>query len=371
MHSMFANPVGYLPLCCTRQGTERAPYYQCRRSDRHMARHVEGPFFRTGKNTWYVTHRSRKVSLGVTGRANRVDAIDAWHRLLLEDRPEPKPGAKSLSDAASEFLTDVRSRLKPSTHALYGQHLTKLVAGLGRLRLTDLTDRRLADWLRSLKVSDTTQKIALSSVGSWLGWCVRQGYIDRNPVERMNKPKGRSRGRETVIRPEDHARLMEVARPELRDVLTLLYLTGARPSEVCAITAENFDPDAGVVRLTEHKTDRTGRDRIVQVPPEGVALLNRLVAKWGTGPLLRHSLGGRWTSPAVGWQVRALCKRIGIKVIPYGYRHTLATDALAAGVPDAHVAHLLGHRSTQMLMLHYAHLGERSRVLKESLGRIR
>lgn len=54
-----------------------------------------------------------------------------------------------------------------------------------------------------------------------------------------------------------------------------------------------------------------------------------------------------------------------------GYRHAFATDALEAGVPDAHVAELLGHTSTAMVYRHYGHLTAKGRALRESLDRVR
>ena len=57
--------------------------------------------------------------------------------------------------------------------------------------------------------------------------------------------------------------------------------------------------------------------------------------------------------------------------IAYGYRHGFATDALAAGVPDAHVAELLGHSSTAMLHKHYSHLATRVKVLTDAARAVR
>jgi integrase len=59
------------------------------------------------------------------------------------------------------------------------------------------------------------------------------------------------------------------------------------------------------------------------------------------------------------------------RAIPYAYRHGLATDALANGVPEALVAALLGHTNTAMLHKHYAHLGARAAALRAALGRVR
>src|SRR5262249_46805902 len=70
--------------------------------------------------------------------------------------------------------------------------------------------------------------------------------------------------------------------------------------------------------------------------------------------------------------VRRTRERLGLgPVIPYGYRHALATDALAAGGPDAQVAALLGHEGTAVLHRHYAHLTARLESLRSALGRAR
>jgi integrase len=340
-----------------------------------MSRHVEGPFFRKSKNTWYVTHEGRKVSLRVSGKNNRKTAVEAWHRLLREGRPTPnvapKPLTNTIAEAVAEFLSVVAVRNKPTTLDLYQRHLNKLTAKLGKSPVSALTVPVLAKWLKELKVSSTTQAITLRSVSVFLGWCVRQELLDSNPACAVAKPKAKSRGEESVISPEQHAKLMELATPQLRLVLTLLHATGARPGEVCAITAENFDPAAGVVKLTQHKTDHTGRLRLILLPPEAVELLKVQVAKYGTGPLLRHRQGRAWTPKVIANRVRLICKRAGMKVIPYGYRHTLATDALAQGVPDAHVAQLLGHGSTAMLYKHYSHLSAKTKVMAEALKKVR
>lgn len=55
----------------------------------------------------------------------------------------------------------------------------------------------------------------------------------------------------------------------------------------------------------------------------------------------------------------------------YGYRHAFATEALAAGVPDAHVAALLGHTSTAMLHRHYSHLTHQAQAMRAALERVR
>jgi integrase len=338
-----------------------------------VARHTEGPWFRKSKNTWYVTHDGRKMSLGIGGKGNRKLAVDAWKRVLRDGLKDKTPTKRpeTVSDGVACFLADAVARTKPSTHGLYKRHLETLAAGLGKLPVAGLTVPVLAQWLQGLNVSSTTQAITLRSVSAFLGWCVRQELIVRNPASAMAKPKSRSRGADSVISPADHAKLLEHAAPSMQLVLSILHATGARPGEVCKITAENFDPLSGVVKLAEHKADHTGRIRLLFLPPETVEVLKAQVDRYGSGPFLRNRLGKPWTPKAIAWALLKVRKKAGVNAIAYGYRHTFATDGLASGLPETHVAELLGHGSTAMLHKHYAHLTAKAGILRNAAALVR
>jgi integrase len=62
--------------------------------------------------------------------------------------------------------------------------------------------------------------------------------------------------------------------------------------------------------------------------------------------------------------------KVGRTVTAYPYRHTWATRALAAGIPDTHVAALLGHASTAMVHKHYSHVDANARLLRELVDKL-
>ena len=176
----------------------------------------------------------------------------------------------------------------------------------------------------------------------------KEGAPASNPILGIRKPPIKSRGSEAVVSEADHARLMETPSlsPPLRDVLFALRESGARPGEVTSVTAADFLPEQGVWILAKHKTaHKTGKPRIVYLyanarPPP------LELAKNGPpeGPLFRNAHGQPWHKIGLGKRVRELRLKLGIKgrLFPYCYRHEWATTALANGVPDAHVAELLG-----------------------------
>jgi len=332
------------------------------------------PWYRADKGAWYARIAGRKVSLGVRGKANKAAAAKAWHAFAATGpppKPTPTPDAVTVGDAVGRYMADADGRIKASTRDLYRRHLRTLTGTFGRRPVADLTGPALAVWLRGLGVGTTTTAITLRSVSAFLGWCAGGGLIPNNPARSVPKPKSRSRGAEAIIPEAEHATLLALASPALRPMLTILHATGCRPGEACRMTAAAFDRAAGVVVLTEHKGDRTGRPRLIFLPPEAVALLAGLAARHPEGPLLRTRRGRPWTPKAVAWALLTLRKKAGGKATAYGYRHTFATSALAAGVPDATVAALLGHSSTAMLHRHYSHLTSQAATMRDALARVR
>src|SRR5262249_38622605 len=105
--------------------------------------------------------------------------------------------------------------------------------------------------------------------------------------------------------------------------------------------------------------------------PETVELLKGQAEQYGSGPLLRNGRGNPWTPKAIAWALLKLRERAGVKAIAYGYRHTFATDGLANGLPETHVAELLWHGSTAMLHRHYAHLTAKADLLRTAAALVR
>jgi integrase len=341
------------------------------------------PWYRASKDTWYATLDGKKVSLKVRGRDNEKEATQAWHRLFANGtpepppRPEPKPGPTPASGVRvrtviDAFLADTEGRAKAKTLRIYRYYLVRYAKDHGDMPADDLTPTLVEAYSRKPAWKPQTRHGFVTTLVTAFRWAVRARLIDRNPLLGVNKPPKASRGMEAVLTEEDYGRLLDAAAPPFRLFLKVLHACGARPGEVASITAENFDAEAGLVRLAAHKMAYKGKTRVIYLPPEAVALLVRERERYRSGPLLRNSLGEAWTENAIVAAMRRTRERAGIPhAIAYGLRHSFATDALANGVPDAQVAELLGHSGTAMLHKHYSHLGARSQALRDALGRVR
>lgn len=311
-----------------------------------MARQVEGPWYRASKGSWYATIGGKSVSLSVKGKSNRKAASAAWHKLMagcprperVATEPGPKSDGMTVQGMVDAFLADAQSRLKPTTVRIYREYLRRFATTLGSEPVSELHPKDIHRWMLTTGKTGTTHGIALRSISACLGWAVKNDLLDANPAKKVNKPKSRSRSAEAVISDGDHAKLIGAATKEFRVVLQVLHATGCRPGEACKISGETFDPVNGVVKLIDHKSDKTGRPRVIFLPPAACELLKLQAARFEAGPLLRSNKGTPWTGRSITQAMRRLKKKAGVTSIAYGYRHGFCTTALSRGVPDAHVA---------------------------------
>ena len=200
----------------------------------------------------------------------------------------------------------------------------------------------------------------LSSVRAFCRFLVKRGVLEGNPAAGVRGPK-RRRGLPRALDVDDAFRLVEApleapaksARQEwlrLRDaaLLELLYGTGLRVSEACALDVDDIDRSRfGGVALV---LVRHGKgDKARQVPLGGAA--DRALAAYLPA---RQALGASSAQPALfvnyegerltARSVQRMTRRWG-PTTPHGLRHSFATHLLDEGVDLRAIQDLLGHAS--------------------------
>ena len=109
----------------------------------------------------------------------------------------------------------------------------------------------------------------------------------------VSSPFARLMQRSEFLSPHDEARrLVDAADPGLREMIQAALLTGCRYSELIALCPEDFDSEAGTIRI---RTAKSGKARHVILTDDGVTLFRRLAAdkEYGT-VLLRRPDGLPW-----------------------------------------------------------------------------
>ena len=273
--------------------------------------------------------------------------------------------------AAFETYLRVERNYSPHTLAAYLRDVTALREHVRSLpRLSTLEIRK---YLAALFGKNGPASIGrkLSSVRAFCRFLVKRGVLAGNPAKAVRGPK-KPKSLPRALDVDDAFRLVdaptetgrtaarklspaEEARHDLlrlRDaaLMELVYSTGLRVSEACALDISDIDRDRYGVPLVLVRRGKGGKGR--EVPLGGAAdraVIAYLAARGArsTGPLFVNATGTRLTPRSVQRMVRrwAIAGGVHAHVTPHGLRHSFATHLLDEGVDLKSIQELLGHAS--------------------------
>jgi integrase/recombinase XerD len=190
----------------------------------------------------------------------------------------------------------------------------------------------------------------LSAVKSLLAFGHRLGYLPFDVGRALRLPSVRNRLNERILSEADLHRILSLeANGRNRAMLTLLYASGVRVSELCTLAWRDLQPNADGGQITV--LGKGGKTRTIQLPASVWQLVLGL-RKNATSddPVFRSrkAENASFLQPvAVLRVVRTAAKRAGIDlpVSPHWFRHAHASHALDRGAPIHLVQATLGHAS--------------------------
>lgn len=239
----------------------------------------------------------------------------------------------------------------PNTKRAYRTDVERFRSGAGKpLRENTLADlQAFSDTL--LHVAPSSRYRTLSAVKSLFAFGHRLGYLPYDVGSALRLPSIRDRLAERIL-PEAavHRILALEPSPRNRAILTLLYASGVRVSELCGLCWRDLQPNGDQGQITVFgKGDVT---RAIQLPVSVWSLVNDLrSATDGPGdPVFvsrKTKAGGVLRPLAILRIVRNAARRAGIElpVSPHWFRHAHASHALDRGAPLHLVQATLGHAS--------------------------
>lgn len=334
-------------------------------ANRHPIGRRRSVWYRQSHRQWYTTVNGTQHPLGVTDPAAEQAALAALRKLLKTlETPEKTPELGTVAEAVANYLAGPGSR-SAATHRAALHYCSRLVARFGTEQVAGLSVPTVEGW------ASTQPGLSPDSVRNLLMVAEAVLKCAGRTVSFVKPPRG-SRGTEAVIPEAIYQRAVGAARGDLRALIQSLWETGARPSELRKLADNNVDWQAGVASLLAHKTARkTGRKRIIPLSKEALKVLAGQRERHGAGLLFRTLNGTAYTMPGLTQAMWRIAKRVDHPgLTAYGFRHTWATRALAAGVPDTHVAAVLGHTSTAMIHKHYSHLNQDAKLLRDVVDRV-
>ena len=235
-----------------------------------------------------------------------------------------------------------------------------IVPKWGKTRLTDMNSRSMAQWLSEKRASGlapaSVEKLRVIIGRSFvLGASWDIPGTERNPTRGIPRAP-LNNGRERFLTPEETVRLKAAVEasqnPQLKHIVGLLLLTGARLRELLEAKWENVDVER---RSWFIPTSKTGKSRHVPLSTPAVAIIEKLPRFKGC-PWLVPNPETRlpFVSIKHSWQhAIAEAKLPGLRL--HDLRHSAASNMVNSGVDLFAVGKVLGHASYQSTQ-RYSHL---------------
>ena len=329
------------------------------------------PFYWKARGAWYVKDGSSQRRLST----NRTEAFRIWRE---------QNAGYTVSQLIELFLRNCRGAVAERTFKAYERYLMRFASEFGEKRAQDVIAFDLADWSNCQPTWGTaSRRQAITAVKRCFNWAVSMELLERSAVQAVPKPA--TERRETVVPDDLHAQLMRFETTRggnrsaraFRQILIALRHSGARPSTVASVTAENVSTvpavngegkpcEAVVWILRDHKTRKKTGKPLVVYPGGCLQTLTRiLMSHRKTGPLFQNSRGQPWSPDAIGARLARCRNQLNLPagIVAYAYRHSFATAAIKNGVDVATVAELLGHGDVSMIQKHYGHLTDEKQHL--------
>ena len=156
-----------------------------------------------------------------------------------------------------------------------------------------------------------------------------------------------------VLSKEDvHKMISTTINPKHNCIISLLYGTGVRVSELTHIKICDLDLDRKILRVFQGKGKK---DRMVVLPTKLFSILQKQrQIKKADDFLFTNGRGGKLTEATIQKIVMHSAEKAGIKkrVSPHTLRHSFATHLLEAGTDIRYIQELLGHAKLQTTQIY-------------------
>jgi integrase/recombinase XerC len=206
---------------------------------------------------------------------------------------------------------------------------------------------------RGYKRSTVARKV--SALRSFLKFLAKEGF----DLPRIDPPTVRVERRlPRFLSAEDVSGMIERALGSARDraIVELLYATGIRVGELCALDIGDLSLEEGVIRI---RGGKGGKERLLPIGGKALEAIGEYlkVRGVGNGPLFLSRSNRRISDRSVRRLVKRLAEEAGLgkDVSPHTLRHSFATHLLERGADLRSVQEMLGHSSLSTTQV-YTHV---------------
>lgn len=277
---------------------------------------------------------------------NSVEVVPK-HKYVQQLYAGERESKERSMELIGKFL--MAKQLRPKTEKGYAQFLYRF-ADENEVSVDQVDTNGIRNFLDSERArGNSTNTIVTKThkLNSLFDWLLKEEYISKNPMDRIEKPK-ETKAPPKFLTHEEVELVRESADGISKALFELMYSTGLRVSEVSDLKKHDVDFISKTVWVSDGKG---GKSREVKLSTRAVLVLKQyLETRKDDDPyLFRSNFGSNLSTDSIYRYMKILGEKAGLrrKLTPHMLRHTFATHLLDAGTPIELVQHLLGHESVK------------------------
>jgi len=322
---------------------------------------VQGDVRRNGRHVRTVRTKIDRVDrIGLRIARARARALMSQIQSGIDPTAKLPETGITLAEAYERHMGE--RELRPRTAKEYQYHIDKYLKSLRRRAVADITRHDVREVYERLKANSgqTTAAHVMRGMRAVINTARRiDETLGDNPVITLRLPTPKPR----KVAPLDINtwwKATEKLTPIRRDLYRVMLLTGARRTSVLKLERKDIDLENGIINFRHMKTHGA------LLFPMGPFLKEMLQHRMEQDAPLRSKWLWPSSKSAAGHVVQAREKSLPS---PHEYRHHARTFLIAAGVPYAESALLLGHKLPGATggYVHPEHLVEHLRPHSKSL----
>ncbi len=255
----------------------------------------------------------------------------------------------TIANTDSELIHLWLSRKRHATKTSYATVVRQFYSFIGDKGLTEVVLDDILMWIESLewrRFSQNTINQRIAAIRSLFSFACKCGYLQFNVASRVKTSTPTSSLHERILEQEEVKALIEAAKTERdRLLLTLLYTTGLRASEVCGLNWSGMKPrksggQASVV-------GKGGKERAVLISQSLWEQLMSLERSPKTEAVFVSRTGRRLDRTMLHKIIKDCAARSGVNshVSAHWLRHAHACHSLENGCDIDVLMRSLGHSS--------------------------
>ncbi len=277
--------------------------------------------------------------------------------ILEEDHNKKEQGLEDKRNALVKEIQIIATWLyqkTPNTRSAYESDIKKFLGFYYGKSLKEITTAHITVYFKqNPHLKDSTKARIKSSLSSLFKYCVRVGFLEKNPAENLDPIKVSDQTQFRVLAHEEIVRMIELEE-NLRNkiMIRLMYKTGIRVSELCSLKFSNLrERDKSYFLIVIGKGNKT---RTIGLNKELFDELNSLrVVENETLSVEAFIFRAKVSKEAkisrvAVWKIiknAAVRARVNEKASPHWTRHSHATKALEMGEDIRIIQTTLGHDS--------------------------